>query len=439
MKATALGAGLLSSLALACGNAGTPPSEPEAVASEEIAREVAPPAAAPERPAGWLDREQTLGPFLSAHWQIPVPAQGPVPAGWEPAEASLAPEVCGACHPQQLADWKQSFHAGAYSPGLAGQLIEGSLSEPGATRQCLSCHSPLEEQQATDAAGAESALFDPELRAQGLVCAGCHVRAHMRLGPPRRAELPSVDGPLPHGGFDARPEFQDARFCAPCHQFFDEAGIAGKPVENTFAEWRASPQAAEGRTCQSCHMPDRRHLWRGIHDPEMVRGAVDTGLFFYPPDPADEAQASSSTPAPLRADFVLRNTDVGHMFPSYVTPRVLLAVWQMDDADVELPGTRQEIELRREVDFGSDSERRDTRVAPGQSVKLEYAADRHAEAVALGAAATVDPDHHYRGVYSYLLSVYEDPEARRLITEALRAAEASSFELRAHRADLPSP
>ncbi|MES9944225.1 MAG: hypothetical protein ABW080_04625 [Candidatus Thiodiazotropha sp.] len=26
-----------------------------------------------------------------------------------------------------------------------------------------------------------------------------------------------------------------------------------------------------GQTCQSCHMPDRAHLFHGIHDPDMVR------------------------------------------------------------------------------------------------------------------------------------------------------------------------
>src|SRR5439155_14402052 len=25
---------------------------------------------------------------------------------------------------------------------------------------------------------------------------------------------------------------------------------------------------------RSCHMPDRRHLWRGVHHPEMVRSGV---------------------------------------------------------------------------------------------------------------------------------------------------------------------
>ena len=36
----------------------------------------------------------------------------------------------------------------------------------------------------------------------------------------------------------------------------------------------ASRHAREGRACQACHMPERRHLWRGIHDPEMVKRAL---------------------------------------------------------------------------------------------------------------------------------------------------------------------
>ncbi|MBA7466455.1 hypothetical protein ES707_01639 [subsurface metagenome] len=44
--------------------------------------------------------------------------------------------------------------------------------------------------------------------------------------------------------------------------------------ENTLVEWEQSPAARNGMTCQSCHMPQRRHLWRGIHDPDMVRSGL---------------------------------------------------------------------------------------------------------------------------------------------------------------------
>ncbi len=71
-----------------------------------------------------LDREETLGPFLEAHWRFPIPPQGDPPEGSSALESALDPASCGACHPKQFAEWKGTLHAGAFSPGFAGQLID---------------------------------------------------------------------------------------------------------------------------------------------------------------------------------------------------------------------------------------------------------------------------------------------------------------------------
>jgi hypothetical protein len=366
-----------------------------------------------------VKRAEVLGSFLDRHWQLPIPPQGPAPAGWSEAEASLDPAACGACHPQQHAQWKGSLHAAAYSPGFAGQLIEGSLAAPAELRNCQTCHAPLSEQQPFDASGATNSAYDAELRQSGIVCASCHVRSHRRFGPARRAEIPEPD-PIPHAGYEVRAEFEESRFCAPCHQFFDEEGVAGKPIENTFVEWQQSPQAAEGRSCQSCHMPDRQHLWRGIHDPETVRAAIDVDLAI----PKVEGDR-------LRGALVLHSRDVGHAFPTYVTPRVFLALWQEDEDGEELPGTRLEAAIGREIDFSTQpwSEVFDTRVAPGESVKLDYDVVRDPRAEVLVGRVTVDPDYHYRGVYAALLEGYTDADARSRIEEAYRRTTESSYVL----------
>ncbi|MBW2373277.1 MAG: hypothetical protein JRF70_12165, partial [Deltaproteobacteria bacterium] len=119
-------------------------------------------AAACPAAAGAGEREEVLGPFLAEHWRLPVPAQGAPPEGFTPIEAALDPASCGSCHPQQFADWQTTLHAGAYSPGFAGQLIEGPLAERVERDACLTCHSPLVEQQR-----------DAGLRAQGVVCVAC--------------------------------------------------------------------------------------------------------------------------------------------------------------------------------------------------------------------------------------------------------------------------
>jgi nitrate/TMAO reductase-like tetraheme cytochrome c subunit len=368
-----------------------------------------------------LPRDAVLPDFLGEHWPpLPLPPQGPPPPEFTPAEASLDPQTCGACHPQQFADWKTSLHSAAYSPGLSGQLIEGALAHPAEVRNCLSCHAPLGEQQPYDAESKPESAFDPALQKQGIVCASCHVRAHQRYGPPRRgAPLPEA-AVLPHGGFEARTEFQQSSFCAPCHQFFDDAGVAGKPLENTWAEWANSRYAREDRSCQSCHMPDRRHLWRGIHDPETVRAAVDVTL-----------AGVVATGRAGWAELSITNREVGHRFPTYTTPRVFAELWQADAAGREIEGTRVGAVIAREIDFSTSpwSERFDTRVAPDETLVVPYELAPKPSAVTLIGRVTVDPDHHYRGVFASLLGELESEEARARMREAARAVADSAYVL----------
>ncbi len=410
-------------MALLCLPACERPEPPDAVVATDPARASAI-ASEPSEPEP-DERTRTLGPFLAEHWQLPIAPQGPAPEGWSEAEASLDPALCGGCHPLQYADWSTSLHAAAFSPGFSGQLLEGSLAEPAALRSCQTCHTPLAEQQPVLASGEPSPHYDPALREQGLVCAGCHVRAHQRRGPPRRADATAAPEPVPHGGFEARAEFQQSRFCAPCHQFFDSEGPNGKPVENTFAEWQASPHAARGETCQSCHMPDRRHLWRGIHDPEMVRGGVETALHRLDAEPGH-----------VRAALVLASVGVGHRFPTYVTPQVVLEIWLEDASERRMPGTRRRAVIAREIDFGSFTEISDTRVAPGESVKLELDRPIPPGAARVVARVTVDPDHFYRNMFEGLLPTLDDPEARARISEAHRRASTSTYVLAEHTAPL---
>ena len=258
-----------------------------------------------------------------------------------------------------------------------------------------------------------------------MVCATCHVRAHDRLGPPRRAELPPLAENLPHGGFVAREEFSDSRFCASCHQFFGRAGPSGRPVQNTFVEWQESPQAAAGETCQSCHMPDRAHLWRGIHDPEMVRAATEVTL-----------GALLVTESSVEAKLVLRSLGVGHMLPTYTTPRLFLQVVQVDEQGEELAESLEIFEIGRKVNFRKGLDVADTRIAPGQSATLHYTKRRLPEARGVVGRVRVDPAYHYRGVFKSLTRRYKTKEARRLMFEALEHAAETTYVLQEIRLDL---
>jgi hypothetical protein len=363
---------------------------------------------------GAAARGDSVEEFVARHWRAPLGPQGPAPAHFTPAEAALDPAACGACHPQQLADWRTSLHAASMGPGVMGQLVEMREQDPAGALGCQTCHAPLAEQAPVRAGPrglGPNPAFDPALRAQGLVCAACHVRAHQRFGPPRRdgsvANTRSA-GRLPHDGATRTPAFLRSEFCRGCHQFApDGVSLNGKLLENTYAEWQASPQARRGVHCQDCHMPDRRHLWRGIHDPEMVRGGLTITL---------REQAGVAI---LRVE----NTGVGHAFPTYVTPLVLLRGERLDAAGAVVPGSRRERRIGREVELDLSREIADTRLGPGGAAELRYARPAGAR---VRLSVVVLPDAFYTRFFEALLRQGAG-RGEREVREALEATRRSPF------------
>ena len=363
--------------------------------------------------------------FLRRHWSRPLAPQGPPPARYSPLEASLHPDACGSCHPAQLADWRESLHAAAMGPGVAGQLIEMRERDPSSALSCFTCHAPLAEQAPIVAQG-NTAVANPEydavLGGQGLPCAGCHVRRHERFGPPRRDGSLASGAPretLPHGGVTRTPAFLKSEFCRDCHQFTSDGfALNGKLLENTYNEWKASRFAREGVQCQDCHMPVRRHRWRGIHDAEMVR----SGLTISAKADAPRYQPGDVAVVRLR----VTSTRVGHAFPTYVTPRVVLSAELVDGAGQSIAGSRQEKIIGREVALDLSREAFDTRLGPGRSATLEYRIKVPARGTRARLAVVVEPDAFYAAFFEVLLRQGAG-RGEAQIRQALDAARRSPF------------
>jgi hypothetical protein len=363
--------------------------------------------------------------FLDRHWRRPIAAQGTPPAGFSPLEASLAPQSCGTCHPAQLSDWRTTLHANAMGPGVTGQLVDLWRTDPELARLCLTCHAPLAEQQPEN-----RAIFDQALQGQGVACAACHVRGHRRFGPPRREQPPPASpqtAQLPHGGATRTPAFTASEFCSSCHQF-DEDGFAlnGKLLENTYEEWKASPAAAGGVQCQSCHMPDRRHLWRGIHDPEMVRSGVAVSVVTE--------RARHKTGDDVAARITLTTPGVGHHFPTYVTPRVVVRAALVDAAGREVSASAEERVIARDVSLDLSREIADTRIPAGGRFVLDYRRRLERAGLSLRVRVTVHPDHFYTRFFESLLASGAG-HGKADIKKALEATRRSAFEL--YRRDIP--
>lgn len=312
------------------------------------------------------------------------------------------PESCGLCHVEQFKQWTDSYHANAVSPGLLGQLV---LFEKNQIVACFECHVPAEDQQ-------EIYFSDASKPVQGVDCTYCHIRDGSRFGP-KDVEI------TPHGPVKSDPLFKKSEFCKTCHQFGDEGILVnGKALENTFTEWQMSQYSEEGKTCQSCHMPDGSHKFKGIHDREMVRSGLAVN--------AERTQTGLI--------LTLINKGAGHALPTYITPRIRV-LWNGVD------GTTETITIiQRKMDWHPDTgwtELFDTRLMPGEIRTKVYKPKKD---IAGTIEVWVDPDADYsERVYPAIIAAMKessvDDKSIRQINEAQIAASQSSYRLLLLRCD----
>jgi len=242
-----------------------------------------------------------------------------IPAGLD----SLKAESCGTCHREIYDEWKTSIHAHAF----ADPFFQAYWKKDKNIWVCLNCHTPLENQQPTlikdiPRGRVEKAIeepnprYDPEYQKEAITCAACHVRDGIIYGP-------FEDSAAPHPTkFD--PNFRTTQICYRCHnvvsgpaQFYN-VGPCG-----TYAEYEGKFFMRErGFICQSCHMPEidrpvatdgpirrgRQHLWRGGHDPDMIKRAVAVQVKADPPDPKPGEQVTFT--------LTLINAGAGHKIPT---------------------------------------------------------------------------------------------------------------------------
>jgi hypothetical protein len=363
---------------------------------------------------------------LTQYWQRPIPAQGTPPPTFTPIEGSLAPQDCGVCHPMQYQDWQTSLHAHSMGPGVMGQLVDILDNNPEEALFCQTCHAPLTEQllqvQPTSSGGGvlDNAHYQAVLREQGLVCAVCHVRQHQHFGPPKRTDAPPSPAAIPHDGVTRTTAFVRSEFCTGCHQF-EEDGLAlnGKLLENTYQEWKVSRYAKEGVQCQDCHMPDRRHLWRGIHDPNMVKSGVTIALATSKPTYRQGEM--------LEAALRITNSGVGHYFPTYVTPRVVVRFELMDNDGEPVSDTQKEAVIGRDVPLDLSRELFDTRIPPGETLTINYRQRIPRAGLTLRAKVTVEPDHFYHKFFQAILDGGQASKGHAQIQQALMRTQESPF------------
>jgi hypothetical protein len=148
---------------------------------------------------------------------------------------------CGSCHAQQHEAWQRSRHATA---GTNAAYLASHAREP--MKWCDSCHAQ-----------------------EGVTCAACHVRGGMVLS----TRAPSAAGLHAHA-MQQDDGLSRSELCAGCHQFNfpvsreEPVRFSPHPMQNTFAEWRASGSAQQCQECHAAHDP------AGPHDVPALRAAI---------------------------------------------------------------------------------------------------------------------------------------------------------------------
>jgi len=343
-------------------------------------------------PASVVDTSSVAG-----YWKRPVPPQG----------GELSAASCAGCHAAQFTDWSGTRHSMAMGPGVWAQMND----DPDSSGMCAACHAPLRDQ-----------WVDPYLSADGVGCSACHSRARQMFGP---SPQPTTIAPLvsrypaPHGPATTREFFESVDFCAGCHQFSEGKAplVHGTFLQNTVEEWRGSRAAREGRTCQTCHMPDRRHLFKGIHDPDTVRAGVQWTF--------DARRVGDR----VESRMTLTNTETGHAFPTYVVPEVWMRIELVVDYGVRKVVAERLIARRVAFANGQWTQQSDTRLNQDETATLDYTGALPPGAVAVLGSVVVRPDaFHVASLASHLRDT-RSPASRRSYESALAEMRSSDYVL----------
>ena len=215
--------------------------------------------------------------------------------------------TCGTCHPKHFREWSASQHAySQLSPvylSLSNKINELSNGSNGDF--CLRCHNQVGANLGEDQF-ASNLTRHPTSR-EGITCVVCHRmnksynKASGRLalvegdltspvfGPTGNAEMervlslpgefkvvtdPEASGRKIHSEAKQFAAISTPMFCGTCH---DVTLFNGFRLEEAFSEYRTSPAAAAGVTCQDCHMGKVQGMPSGYeHGPAANVGGIET-------------------------------------------------------------------------------------------------------------------------------------------------------------------
>lgn len=246
----------------------------------------------------WLSPSRLLAPLtLVLLSPSPVSADTPAPSNGSGANAADSAHrqilvedayppatVCRTCHEDHYREWSVSPHAYAQVSPIFNAMHAEIVKRTSGTFGdfCIRCHTPIGMQLGEP-------IFMPNAERapvsfEGVTCIVCHRvnKDYGKFSGRRKVQSGSIFQPIfgPTGneeverviadrnkfgvvtesGTPGRKIHSEARlfepiespaFCASCH---DVTFVNGFRLEEAFSEYKSSPAAARGETCQDCHM-----------------------------------------------------------------------------------------------------------------------------------------------------------------------------------------
>ena len=201
---------------------------------------------------------------------------------------------CRSCHAEQFKDWSGSFHAQSLTTeGFLRTLpqylefLGSQADDPQAPMACFNCHAPLlkDADRAVIRQVTDFVRNKETSRLQGFEvgCVACHLDKNRGFAGPIGK---SADNPFHASNFS--PSYKAASFCSSCHM----SQASSVSCSDVYSDWTKSEAAGQGKTCQSCHMPEQSglagaggalrtvgsHALAGGRSPAMLQQALTLGL-----------------------------------------------------------------------------------------------------------------------------------------------------------------
>lgn len=179
-----------------------------------------------------------------------------------PEKVFPASSKCKKCHIRAFEEYEESIVARAIVTPTFRAMLEDYAGKGKDKRYCLNCHAPQAVVFPDLADSMTKQIISGDPTFEGVGCIQCHlikaVEPNVKGHPPIKLE----PGRTVFGGYKDFLEskahesqfvdiFKKSDLCLSCHTIAPPGVQAAEAVGN----WKGSKAAKEGKTCQTCHMP----------------------------------------------------------------------------------------------------------------------------------------------------------------------------------------